>query len=79
MFTDGVAMVYNGCRKGACTQMKKDTRDLILFLLWIFFYIILPFFIIPSCSSSHSRGHTSYTDEEVKDYGKVIYYQGQWQ
>ena len=59
--------------------MNKDTRDLVLFLLWIFFYIVLPFFIVPSCG--HDNGHsTSYESvEEVRDYGRAIYYEGRWQ
>ena len=60
--------------------MKNESiRDLMLFLLWIFFYIILSFFIVPSCG--HDNGHsTSYESvEEVRDYGRAIYYEGRWQ
>lgn len=63
--------------------MHKMDGDDLGYILAVIIVIILPlFFIISSCAhNSGNRGsYTSYeSDEEVRDYGKVIYYQGQWQ
>ena len=82
VFTAGVAMVYNGYRK-ECVHMHKMDGDDLGYILAVIIVIILPlFFIISSCAhNSGNRGsYTSYESvEEVRDYGRAIYYEGRWQ
>lgn len=73
-------------RYGADTMDKRDTRDIVLLLVWLFLYIIIPFFIIPSCghNSGHNGSYTSYEDSTDDDYDdrtyyKAMYVDGRWQ
>ena len=63
--------------------MHQMDGDDLGYILAVIIVIILPlFFIISSCAhNSGNRGsYTSYESvEEVRDYGRAIYYEGRWQ
>lgn len=62
--------------------MTKGDETFLGYILAIIILFVLPYLLISSCAhnSGNNGSYTSYErDEEVRDYGKVIYYQGQWQ
>lgn len=62
--------------------MTKGDENFLGYIFAIIILFVLPYLLIASCAhdDGHRGDYTSYeSDEEIKDYGKVIYYQGQWQ